>query len=310
MKDLMSKIEDSLTSLGDSFKGAIAPTLGGVALLTGYLLLNAYINRETNPAPRAPTSIERSCDLSDLSRPFMSVFDGDEYNEDPIHIQMDITDRINCILNNDPNMPNFNMYKLKKQPKYNSNSSDSEPEQKQPKTKKSFNLEAMKIALGMVETENRINSRNRRTGASGTYQYLPSTALGLIKQAKREGLKAPYSGRMIKSDISYSLRTSKKLNQWLADYDLSKRAELFDGNPELIAASHYMSPERLMKIINRRFPNIKDLSNIDIMDLTRDKVQGGLLINRPDGEQPVPSYAKCASNLYWDAIERSFAKNN
>ncbi len=137
MDNLTSKIEDSLKFLGEAVKTAMPLTGIFLALLGGYIAYNTITNRESTPAPRprAPTPIERSCDLARSNQHFMSVFNGDEYTEDPINIQMSIEDRINCILNNDSNLPNFDLYKLKKQPKFEP-ITPNKSEQKKPKTGK------------------------------------------------------------------------------------------------------------------------------------------------------------------------------
>jgi hypothetical protein len=184
------------------------------------------------------------------------------------------------------------------------------PEKEQPKAKDlPFDLKAMKLALKMRETGGKMNSKNRQTGASGSYQYLPSTAIGLIKQAKREGYDVPYNGRMTKADVSYALRTNKNLNEWLSDYDLSRKAKMFDYNEELIAAGHYMNSDRLMKIIKTRYPGKGDLSDVNIAELSRRKVRNGLLENRTDGNPSVIEYSECVSNIYKQIVSGQIAMN-
>mgnify|MGYP001607036564 FL=1 len=300
--NLQSRIKNELGALSETIKQT-PPILALTIAIAGYAVYNALANRQQPVIPTMPQSaLEQSCNQSNPNYPFMGVSGGDEYSEG---VHMNLTDKVRAIMQGDYTLPIETDIPVLREHKHT-------PEKKrgikEPKSKRAFNLEAMKLALGMKETNHQINRKNKRTHASGSYQYLPSTALGLIKQARKEGHDIPYNGRMTQADISYALRTLPELNERLANYDLLKKARLFDGNPELIAAGHYMNQERLIDIIKTRYPGKNDFSDISIKELSRKKVHNGLLERKNNGEPTVLEYAECASNLYEEAIAGRLAK--
>lgn len=206
--DLKPKIRDTKASLINVIKGAGIGIATGLLLGGLYLGFNSYINRTL----KAETEAASIVDTFNYDSYAPLDPNGDEYNEcREIRNQIPIIEKNDLIFRGD-NMFDFDFPQYT--PKTNVPELRRAPEKEQPKAKDlPFDLKAMKLALKMRETGGKMNSKNRQTGASGSYQYLPSTAIGLIKQAKREGYDVPYNGRMTKADVSYALRTNKNLNE-------------------------------------------------------------------------------------------------
>ena len=142
-------------------------------------------------------------------------------------------------------------------------------------SKSTIDSDALKTAIAHQESNKKLNAKNKYSGASGEYQYMPATALGLIKEAKSKDIEVPYNGRITEADISYALRTDKRLNEWLIDYDLKEKIKMFDGNPGLIGMSHYTNPYDLQASLKKVYPNLKDYSQINIKEFAKKRAKMG-----------------------------------
>lgn len=130
-------------------------------------------------------------------------------------------------------------------------------------------LEAIKYALKAGESGGKITAEHKQSGASGFYQYIPSTARWLIQEARKEKISIPYTGELTDTSLKIALKSDPVLNNFLINYDLGKRMEAFDNNAELVLASHYAGEGRIRRMIREAYPKITDYSKVDLS-----KVQG------------------------------------
>jgi hypothetical protein len=167
----------------------------------------------------------------------------------------------------------------------------------------------LKEAIAHQESKKKLNSKNIYSGAAGKYQYMPTTALGVVRKAKSEGINVPYRGRMTEEDMSHTLRTDPKFNEWLADYDLDEKIDIFDGNPGLIFMGHYTDPNQLKASLQKVYPGLKSYAKVDIEDFAQKRARMGnrWLVKPQARDHPsILEYGLEVTNRY----ERLLARNN
>ena len=131
-----------------------------------------------------------------------------------------------------------------------------------------------KLSLRRNESEENIGALNKYSGAAGPYQYLPSTALGLITQAAREGIEIPYNSPTNTYHVSEALRTNSELNEALIDYDISKRKEKFGNNIGLLAMAHYTNERDLLRSLKIVYPEKTDYNDANIEEFANARAKG------------------------------------
>jgi len=172
-----------------------------------------------------------------------------------------------------------------------------------------LDLDLMKLCYSSQESSNRVSAKNRFSGAAGIYQYMPSTFIGLVKEAREKGIDVPYKGPLTKKAVSQALRTNRALNEWAINYDLPKRAEKFHNNPELIFASHYVNPDSLIQTIKIAYPGKTDYKDITLRELAQKRAQAGnswLTMPQANGHPSVLEYTEALTNNYHQMLSMKY----
>jgi len=157
-------------------------------------------------------------------------------------------------------------------------------------------VEESKHSLKQQESSGKINAYHKKTGAAGYFGYLPQTAIGIVKQAKAEGIDVPYIGPLTESAVQKELLTNSKFNEFIADYDLTKRAKIFDNNRGLLAMTHYAGPKEIEKSLKIVYPGKEDYTNIDVREFAFARAKGIKIIETEDGEK---KYVKTGKGNAW-----------
>jgi hypothetical protein len=164
-----------------------------------------------------------------------------------------------------------------------------------------IDVQAMKSAISLHESNDNIKKINRYSGAAGRYQYMPSTALGLIRQARKKGIKITYHGPMTKWAISRALINSEELNEALIEYDLIGKRRKFDENPGLIAMGHYAKEDDIIGSLRIVYPGKQNYGDVDINHFAIQRAKmGNRWLVRPQakGHPSILDYAESIRRDY------------
>jgi len=158
-------------------------------------------------------------------------------------------------------------------------------------------IEESKHSLKQQESSGKITAYHKKTGAAGYFGYLPKTAMGIVKQAKANGIQVPYNGSLTESAIQKELLTNSEFNEFIATYDLTKRAEIFDNNRGLLAMTHYAGPRDIQKSLKIVYPGRTDYTNVDVREFALARAKGIKIIEKEDGEKKYVKTGKGNSYL-------------
>jgi len=157
-------------------------------------------------------------------------------------------------------------------------------------------VEESKQSLKQQESSGKITACHKKTGAAGYFGYLPQTAISIVKQAKAEGINVPYDGPLTSSAVQRELLTNTRFNEFIADYDLTKRAKIFDNNPGLLAMTHYAGPKEIQQSLRIVYPGKEDYTNINVREFAFARAKGIKIIEKKDGER---KYVKTGKGNAW-----------